>query len=437
MCRKDMLMLSLEERKRLHLIKKAIGKELRQVEAAELADISFRQFNRLVGRVKKKGDAGVVHGLRGKASKRRIGKEIRDKALGLYRRFYRGFGPTLASEKLEENHGIRISDESLRGMLLGAGEWRRQRRVKQHRQWRERKGRFGEMVQMDGSHHDWLEGRGPGMVLMGYIDDATGTVYGRFYEYEGTQPALDSFRRYVRRYGVPQSVYLDRHTTYKSPAKPTIEEELKGEKPLSQFERALKELRVRVIHAYSPQAKGRVERLFRTFQDRLVKEMRLKKVRTLEKANDFLEGYLPIYNRRFAILAREEGNLHRRLPVGATMNRILCQKAQRTLRNDFTVFHEKQLYQILDPVQVRHVLVENWTNGTMKIYAGAKVLRFKAIAINVAQKRSVKRQKAQAAPQKPGSSIPGQNHPWRRLFLIPKSKTQKQDISTLVKIGHS
>ena len=142
---------------------------------------------------------------------------------------------------------------------------------------------------MDGSHHAWLEDRGPELVLMGYIDDATNRVYGRFYDYEGTMPALDSFKRYVRRYGLPMSVYLDKHTTYKSPRKLTVEEELSGVcKPLSQFERALGELGVEVIHAHSPQAKGRIERLFGTLQDRLVKEMRLRGIKTREEANAFL-----------------------------------------------------------------------------------------------------------------------------------------------------
>ena len=161
------------------------------------------------------------------------------------------------------------------------------RKGRKHRQWRERKHHFGEMVQMDGSHHDWFEGRGPKCVLMGYIDDATGTVYGRFYDYEGTIPAMDSFKRYIKRYGIPQSVYLDKHSTYKSTAKQSIEDELEDRKLMSQFEKSLQELGVKVIHAYSPQAKGRVEAAVRTFQDR-VNEMRLAGVKSVDQANEFL-----------------------------------------------------------------------------------------------------------------------------------------------------
>ncbi|MBF0565431.1 MAG: DDE-type integrase/transposase/recombinase [Nitrospirae bacterium] len=166
------------------------------------------------------------------------------------------------------------------------GEWEKIRKSREHRRWRERKGNKGAMIQMDGSNHDWFEGRGPKCVLMGYVDDAASTVYGRFYEYEGTMPAMDSFWRYIKINGIPLSLYVDRHTTYKSTAKGLDES---GCEFLSEFERALKEMGVELLHAYSPQAKGRVERLFRTLQDRVVKEMR----KTIEEGNNFLEEYLP------------------------------------------------------------------------------------------------------------------------------------------------
>ena len=169
------------------------------------------------------------------------------------------------------------------------------------------------MVQLDGSHHDWLEGRGPKLVLMGYIDDATSTVEARFYDHEGTVPALDSFRCWVQRYGIPCSVYLDKHTTYRSPQIPTVEEQLQGhEQSQSQFQRAMSELGVEVIHAHSPAAKGRIERLFQTLQDRLVKELRLAKASSLAEANQVLERYLSLHNQRFRVLAAQPTDLHRR-----------------------------------------------------------------------------------------------------------------------------
>ena len=187
---------------------------------------------------------GVIHKARGTPSKRKLSASLKERVLNLCQEKYNGFGPTLVHEKLAEIDKIKVSAQSLRNWLIEAGIWKKRRKIKQHRQWRERKTCLGEMLQLDGSHHDWLEGRGPKLVLMAYIDDATSNVFARFYDYEGTVPALDSFKRYVKRYGLPQSVYADRHSTYKSTAKPSIEDELNGSRPQSQFERALAELGV-------------------------------------------------------------------------------------------------------------------------------------------------------------------------------------------------
>ena len=292
MAGKDIIMASHRELKRLHIVQKVIEGTVKQVEAAEVLWLSDRQIRRILKRVREEGTAGVVHRLRGKPSNRQMPKKIKSKVIAVYRTKYQGFGPTLASEKLLDAEKLSISDETLRKWLIESGDWKKGRKRKVHRQWRERKHHRGEMVQIDGSHHDWFEGRGPECVFMGYIDDATGRVFGRFYGYEGTIPAMDSFKRYIRKYGTPMSVYLDKHTTYKSTAKPSIEEELAGTEPLSEVGRAMKELGVEVIHAHSPQAKGRVERLFKTLQDRLVKEMRLVNIGTIEEANRFLGEFL-------------------------------------------------------------------------------------------------------------------------------------------------
>lgn len=290
----------MRELKRLKVVQEAIDGHITQNEAALMLGLSERQVRRVVRAVREEGDRGVIHKSRGLPSNRRMPDHVKEKALLLYQGKYPDFGPTLASEKLLEADGLRVSDETLRIWLIENGLWKKKRKRSVHRQWRPRKECFGEMVQMDGSHHDWLEGRGPQLVLMGYIDDATNTTFARFHEYEGTLPAMDSFKRYVRKYGLPLSVYLDRHTTYKSPRKLTPEEELEGiAEPMSEFERALKELGVEVIHAHSPQAKGRIERLFGVLQDRLIKEMRLRGVKTKDEANEFLEEYLPGYNQRF------------------------------------------------------------------------------------------------------------------------------------------
>jgi len=296
---KDKIIMSVKELSRYAVIQQVLEQKIKQVEAAAVLRLSDRQIRRVVKRVEIEGAPGLAHRSRGRVANRAIDIKIKVRVLASYHKKYRDFGPTLASEKLAERDGIAMSDETLRLWLLGAGIVHFKRRRRSHRKWRERRRHAGEMVQMDGSHHDWLEGRGSACVLMGYIDDATGKVFARFYSYEGTIPAMDSFKGYVQRYGLPMSVYLDKHSTYKSTAKPSIEEQLNDIKPMSQFERALSELGVEVIHAHSPQAKGRIERLFGTFQDRVVKEMRLARVRTLEQANGFLGHYLKTYNRRF------------------------------------------------------------------------------------------------------------------------------------------
>ncbi len=335
----DIITMSRRETKRLHIIHQALDKRITQEKAAELVGLSSRQLRRMLKRVREEGDEGISHRSRGKTSNRRVPNKIKEKALKLYREKYNDFGPTFASEKLLDVHAIKISKETLRLWLNEESIPYEKRKARKHRQWRERKHHFGEMVQMDGSHHDWFEGRGPKCVLMGYIDDATGTVYGRFYDYEGTMPAMDSFKRYIKRYGIPQSVYLDKHSTYKSTAKQSIEDELEDEKPMSQFERSLAELVVTVIHANSPQAKGRVERSFRTLQDRLVKEMRLAGVKSVDQANEFLIKYLPIHNMKFKVKPVSEVDLHRPALSMRELHKILCIRDGRT--------HTKRFYDLL------------------------------------------------------------------------------------------
>jgi hypothetical protein len=304
--------------------------------------------------------------------------------------------------------------------LIEAGDWKKTRKRRAHRQWRERKHHYGEMVQIDGSHHDWFEGRGPRCVLMGYIDDATGKVFGRFYDYEGTIPAMDSFRRYIKKSGLPMSVYLDKHTTYKSTAKATIQDELNNTQPLSEFERALKELGVEVIHANSPQAKGRIERLFGTLQDRLVKEMRLRGIRTIEEANAFLEAYLPVYNRRFSVCPKGRGNLHRSLVKGTNLDAILCIKTERTLRNDFTVAHNQKLYQVEDPVNASKIMVQDRMDGSLVMTYKGRVLRFKEITA-----RPVKENKQTVVVPMRKTYTPPSDHPWRKGFKFGIHKYER------------
>jgi len=356
-----------KEFKRLHVIHKVIEGTLTQKEGADLVQLSERQVRRIVSRIREEGEAGICHKSRGRSSPRKL--PFKQRIVELYREYYPDFGPTLFTEKLNEREGIIVSRETVRTWLLEDGLWKKHRKRKTHRQWRERKDHFGEMLQMDGSHHDWFEGRGPKCVLMGYIDDATGRVYGRFYDYEGTIPAMDSFTRYIKKNGLPMSVYLDRHTTYASYVRNS---EFRETDPVSQFGRALRELNVRKFHAYSPQAKGRIERLFQTFQDRVVKEMRLKGVRTIAQGNRFLSSYLPVYNKRFTVTPKKEEDLHRKIEID--LDAVLCIKTERFLKNDNTIQYHGVLYQIDDTIRAKTVTVEEHLDGSMKIrYKGSSV----------------------------------------------------------------
>jgi transposase len=405
---KDMITMSRRETKRLHIIHQALDKRITQAKAAELVGLSCRQLRRMIKRVREEGDDGISHRSRGKASNRRLSQKVKDKVLKLYRNQYRGYGPTFVCEKLSDVHKIKLGDETLRLWLNQGNIPYEKRKGRKHRQWRERMHHFGEMVQMDGSHHAWFEGRGNECVLMGYIDDATGTVYGRFYDYEGTMPAMDSFIRYIKRYGIPQSVYLDKHSTYKSTTKQSIQDELEDKKPMSQFERSLTELGVKVIHANTPQAKGRVERLFRTLQDRLVKEMRLAGVKRVEEANEFLKTYLPMFNNRFKVKPASEVDVHQAaLPV-RELDKIFCIREERTLRNDFTIAYNGKLYQIKDAVKAQKVAIEERMDGSLHITHRGLELNYREI-----KKRAVKEKL-----QKPlliDRRYQSPDHPWKRL----------------------
>jgi len=408
---KDMVAMSQGDLRRLAVIHKVIDRRVTQVEAAGILDLSDRQIRRIMTRIQEDGDKGIVHQSRGQPSHNAKDLKVKKRAINLCRGTYEGFGPTLASEKLFERDKIEISRETLRQWLRDEKLPYRDRKKRPHRQWRERKHHYGQMVQMDGSHHDWFEGRGPWCVLMGYIDDATGIPFAKFCPYEGSLTAMSGFKGYIKKHGIPLSVYLDKHSTYKPTKKQTIEDELNNIDPLSQFGRALSELGVELIHANSPQAKGRIERLFETFQDRVIKEMRLRKVSSIEEANKFLEYYLPVFAKRFGVPPAKEGDLHRPLPKGIDLDRILCVKTERALNNDFTVAHDKKLYQVLDNVRAKKVMVEELIDGSMIIRYKDVSLKFKEITTRPKKEEPKKtyefKLKRVYMPQ-------AADHPWKR-----------------------
>ena len=361
------------------------------------------------------GDAGLVQRGRGKPSNRKIPEKVQATVLRLSAQRYGDFGPTLAVEQLAARHGIRLSDETLRRWLPARGIDHLRRRTRPHRAWRERTPHVGEWLQLDGSHHDWLEGRGPRGVLMAYIDDASSRVFARFDDDEGTIPAMDSFQRDVRQYGIPLALYADTQTTYQSPATPTVEEPLAGQEPVSQCGRALGERGVELIPAHSPQAKGRIERLFHTFQDRVIKEMRLAEVSTREEANRFLESDRPIDNQRFSVQPAQTTDLHRPRPAGCDLDQILCLKTTRCLRKDCTIAHQGGLYQIHDTLRATHVLVEERIDGTMRITHKGRALDDHVITSRPVKAATVHHPRCPVTPRP--------DHPWRTR-LRPERRTQ-------------
>jgi len=420
MAEKDIIMATQEELKKLHVVRKAMENSITQNQAAEMLDLSDRQVRRISARIQAEGDVGVIHRLRDKPSNRELPGKC--KALKLFKAKYPDFGPTLASEKLLERDKIEVNDETLRLWLIKEGIPYKKRKKRPHRQWRERRHCLGEMIQMDGSDHDWLERRGPRLIFMGYIDDATGTPFGRFYEYEGTIPAMDSFKRYIETYGIPVSIYIDKHAAYKSKKKLSIEDELSNKDPLTQFTRALGELGVEVIYANSPQAKGRIERLFKTFQDRLLKELRLEKANTLDDANKVAERFLPKYAKRFSVKAHYSDDLHRPIPKGLDLDKILCIREEHPLRNDFTVVHDKKLYQIEDNVRAKKVLVEERVDGSMLITYKDKSLKFKEITVRPKKEEPKKTYEFKIRKV----YVPPATHPWKRYFKINPQYQQYQ-----------
>ena len=415
MQRKDIIKMSKKELKRLKVIQEALDKYITQRLASSILNLSERHIRRMVRRVRQEGDKGIIHRSRGRPSKRRILKSMKNRVISLYKKQYKGFGPTFATEKLLERDKIKVSRETLRTWLMEENLWERHRKSSNHRQNRPRKECYGDMVILDGSHHDWFEGRGPKLVLMAYIDDATSKIFTRFYDYEGTIPAMDSFKRYIKRYGLPQRIYTDRHTTYKSPKEPTIEDELANREPQSQFERALEELGVDFIHANSPEAKGRVERVFGTLQDRLIKEMRLRKISTKAEANNYLRYYLPGHNKRFTVEPKNTSNVHRRIPDNIDLDAILCIREKRTIRKDWTIRDNNKFYQIMkvpSGLSPKYVWVERLINGKMLLMYKGFYLSFKEIEVRLPKKKAVSKRKRVALKKK---YIPPKDHPWRKL----------------------
>ena len=375
----DRIAMSLRERDRLRVLHSVLEGQRTRVEAARLLKLTPRQVRRLLLRLQQGGDAALIHGLRGQPSNHRKDAKLRRRVLQAYRKDYPDFGPTFAAEKLAER-GLEVSADTLRRWLLAEGLWQTQRRRDQHRSRRPRRACFGELVQMDTSIHDWTESRGADMVLIHMIDDATSRLLARFYDADTVVNHMDLLLRWLQAYGRPLALYTDRHSIFepqdKGQALPGAE---------TQFGRALRELDIGLILARSPQAKGRVERSFQTAQDRLVKEMRLAKVKTIVQANALLDGgLLDKHNQMFSVAPREAGDAHRALGTAFNLAAILSLQQQRTVANDYTVRFENRHYQLDKPIYSGErggkVVIEVRLDGSMAIRFREHYLKYNEIA---------------------------------------------------------
>jgi transposase len=433
--KRDELRMSIGEAERVKIVGQVLAKRLSQKAASEELGLSYRQMKRVVQRVRGKGDAGVIHQGRGRPSNRQIGGVVKNEILGLYQAKYGDFGPTFFGEKLAENHGITISKESLRQLLISEGIHRsKTRRDAQIHVWRERRHHEGELIQIDGSHHRWLEDRlDQEFCLIAYIDDATNRVFARFYEYEGTFPILDSFQRYIQQNGIPISVYLDRHSTYKVNRKTTIDEDLEGDGPNTQFEQIMATMGVQVIHAKSPQAKGRVERLFETLQDRLVKELRLNDIKTIPEANVFLETYLDKHNERFCVIPHSMISRFKPVPADFDYHWTFAVRITRSISKDFTIRFCNRVFLIKNPqrtLQGQKVLVKQALDGQLRFETTHRILSVKEVTdhaidrVKCAQKElKVQLKRSRADSKKSKKSWMDQNYLGKQAFADTSQAT--------------
>jgi hypothetical protein len=374
----DRIEMSQRERDLLKIMQPVLTGERTQAQAADLLGITTRQVRRIQRKLEAQGDAAVVHALKGRPSNHQPDAKLKRKVLAAYRKHYPDFGPTFAAEKLAEVQRLTVCPQTLRRWLIEAGLWKRQRRRESHRSRRPRRACFGELVQFDASTHDWLEGRGEEVVLIALIDDATGRVMARFYPAGTVETHMDLFGRWLKKYGRPLAVYTDRCSIF--------EPQEKGKavtQRLTQFGRALQELDVELIRANSPQAKGRVERLFNTAQDRWVKELRLAGAQTASQANEVLARLLPAHDRKFAKAARDATDAHRELGPGHDLGAILSIQTERAVSNDYVVRFGGRLYQLPPPalpgLRRGKVMVEQRLDGSMRIRFGGKYLSYKEI----------------------------------------------------------
>ena len=436
----EVLNMVTKDRDRLRIIHNALDGRFTQMAAAKMLSLGHRQVQRICAAVRRRGDAGILHGLCGQPSNNRLDEELLGQALSaLHNPLWEGFGPVFSREKLDEFCGMELGKTLVRKLMIMTNLWEVRRCGTRHRAWRERRLCVGMLIQLDGSPHDWLEGRGPWCTLIIYIDDATSRIlYGEFVHVEDTLTLMRTTRTYLQNHGRPIAFYVDKDSIYKINRQACIDEELRDEYPMTQFTRAMSELGVDVISANSPQAKGRVERGFKTHQDRLVKEMRLRAIATMEAANQYLwNQYIPEHNAHYAVEPASSTNVHKPLLKEHDLDEILSQRTERTVFNDFTVRFRNRFFQIFyeQPVRVRpkdKVLIEIRLNGSTHLQFKGYYLNFKTLSKRP-EKPPERRRAVVLGSVTRRYFKPAAAHPWRRYGMevwqpdlhtfIPSSRT--------------
>jgi hypothetical protein len=440
----ERIALSQRERDRLRVLHEIRQKLITQREAASRLKISDRHIRRLLVGLRKLGDRAVLHGLRGRPSNRRLAARLELKILRRVRQRYADFGPTLAAEHLAQE-GLPVSRETLRKWMVKASLWRpRAQRIKTIHVWRERRASFGELVMQDSSPFPWLEERGPACQLIAVIDDATSRFYARFTEHDTTEENLRTFGAWLQRYGRPVAHYTDKNSIFRRSAAMLLREQLRGEKARSHFGRALHELGIEWIAAHSPQAKGRIERLFATLQDRLVKEMRLAGIDSMAAANHFLETrFIPQWEERFSVAPRNPRNAHRRLDPEQRLEEILSVRVGRTVADDHTVSWDGNHWgvpreEVCAGLRGAQVEIERRLDGSHWIRFRGRYLRLRHCPAPLqpsASPSSLRPPGLAERPRpknkiKPKYHVPAQ-HPWRKPWNRTFLYCEKADISTL------
>jgi transposase len=422
-----MISMTEKELKRYDIIKKLIDKEIGAKEASKLLDISIRQVKRLKAKVRKKGAEGLIHQNRSRESNRKTDSKIIAKAEKYLAEKYYDFGPTFAAEKLKENNGIGLSKETLRRIMTRIGLWipKPRKETSQYHGWRPRKECFGEMEQFDGSYHKWFEGRAGEICLLLAIDDATGDITrAKFDENEEVRAVFRFWLEYFGKNGLPMSVYLDKFSTYKINHPSAAD----NKELMTQFQRAMDSVGVKLISAHSPEAKGRVERVFQTLQDRLVKELRLEGISTIEEANEFLKEYIPRFNKQFSVVPQSKTNLHKALDgkLKEKLPKIFSIQSERKVNGDYTVMFKNGFFQLseIQPTTVYKkdaVIIEEHLNGELKISLKNHYLNYQELP----EKPKKQIILLPALTRAKSSWKPPENHPWRKQFLFSKIREKQ------------